>query len=305
MTTENGNIDASPGAILDLTRNINNCVKEINNLGNDLASLLKRLGTSFQDQGYVIIQGYIARTQKKAEEAIPDLITVMKRLVEYAELIKKSRSIIGDGEDISSKPLVLGAPFERTKGLGATRQTWIANDDGTMTFNSPIETGLRLDSNQGKVKGFSGTCGLVSCANIIKLSDKTITEEQIVKFAANKKFCGETGGTTCKNRQALLSRLGVKSELRIASVENIAEAVSEGRGVIASVHADKLWQDPDAAGGHAITITSLKKDCSGNVSGFFVCDSGTGGKDSSRFYSTSEIKNALTGRPLNVTSIIR
>ena len=84
------NVDVSASAIIELTRNINNSVKEINNLGNDIASDLKRLGTTFQDQGFVTIQGYISKTQKKVGEAVPDLKIVMKRLIEYAELVKSS-----------------------------------------------------------------------------------------------------------------------------------------------------------------------------------------------------------------------
>jgi len=305
MLNENESVNASAEAIIELTHDLNNSIKEINNLSNDLGLLLKRLGVTLQDQGYVTIQGYISRTQKRVDEVIPHLKTVMKGLLEYAKLINKSRSIIGSAGESLPTSLTQKATYERTKGLRTNGQTWKPNEDGTMTFNSPVETGLTLDANQGKVNGFSGTCGLVSCANLIKLSGKAMTEEQMVKFASDNNFCDQCGATPYKNRRDILLSFGIKNELQDATVDNIAKAVSEGRGVIASVHADKLWQDPDAKGGHAITITSLKKDNSGNVLGFFVCDSGTGGDDSSKFYSTDQIKNSLTDRQLNVTMIIR
>jgi hypothetical protein len=86
--------NADPEAIIDLTRNINNCIKQINTLGETLSSQLKKLGSTFQDEGYQIIQGYISKTQNKVADAVPDMKTVMERLVEYAEFLKKSRSSI-------------------------------------------------------------------------------------------------------------------------------------------------------------------------------------------------------------------
>lgn len=87
-------VEASASAIIDLTRNINNCVRRINTLGDTLSSQLMTLGSTFQDEGYGTIQGYIARTQNKVTEAVPDLKLVMERLLEYAELIKQSRTSI-------------------------------------------------------------------------------------------------------------------------------------------------------------------------------------------------------------------
>ena len=85
-------IDASATAIIDLTRSINNSIKQINSLGETLSSQLKTLGSTFQDEGYGTIQGYISKTQNKVNDTVPDLKMVMERLVEYAELIKQSRA---------------------------------------------------------------------------------------------------------------------------------------------------------------------------------------------------------------------
>ena len=75
-------------------------------------------------------------------------------------------------------------------------------------------------------------------------------------------------------------------------------------GVIISVYAGMLYNGwSDQRDLHAITVTSVKKDRYGNVLGFYVCDSGTGGIDSSKFYTTFQVENALSCRPMNVTSI--
>lgn len=84
-------IEASATAIIVLTHDIHNSIKQINNLGNILSAQLSTLGLTFQDEGYGTIQGYIAKTERKVDEAVPDLKIVMERLVEYAELIRQSR----------------------------------------------------------------------------------------------------------------------------------------------------------------------------------------------------------------------
>ena len=88
------NVEASASAIIELTRDINNCIKKINNLGETLSSQLKTLGVSFQDEGYGAIQNYISKTQNKEEDAVPDMKVVMERLLEYAKLIQESRKSI-------------------------------------------------------------------------------------------------------------------------------------------------------------------------------------------------------------------
>jgi DNA integrity scanning protein DisA with diadenylate cyclase activity len=87
-------IEASAKAIIDLTRDINNDIKKINTLGNELSSQLKTLGTTFQDEEYITIQGYITKTQQRVNDAVPDLKTVMGKLIEYAEFIKQSRTSV-------------------------------------------------------------------------------------------------------------------------------------------------------------------------------------------------------------------
>jgi hypothetical protein len=222
-------------------------------------------------------------------------------LERYAELLKLSRVAI-DGHNA-----VTGSANNASASTinNSTKQTWKTNSDGTLTFNAPVETGQMLDSNQGKVSGYWGTCGLVSCANVLRMAGKNADESQMVSFASSYNVCGDEGGTNYSQRQFILSQHGIGSTLQAATIENIDAAIAEGRGVIASVRANDLWQDPDASGLHAITITSVKRDRAGDILGFYVCDSGTGGKDSAKYYSADHIKNSLSGRPLNVTSVIR
>lgn len=90
----NEQIEASSKSIIELTKGISNCIKKISSLNNDLSTQLKTLGNTFQDEGYVVIQGYVSNSQAKINEAVPDLKVVMEKLIEYAHLLQESEKSI-------------------------------------------------------------------------------------------------------------------------------------------------------------------------------------------------------------------
>ena len=198
--------------------------------------------------------------------------------------------------------------FIAPRSLFSTQQGWRKNADGSSTFNVPESTGAALDSSQGKVDDFLGTCGLVSCVNVLRMANVYITEQEMVTYASTRNLCtiGESeftnGGTTNSQRQDLLSNYGLETELREATIDNIAVAVREGRGVIASVYAGQLYNgSSNMRDFHAVTITSVTTDGNGEIIGFHICDSN---ERPSNFYTTAEVEEALTGRQLNVTTTI-
>ena len=215
------------------------------------------------------------------------------------------------------------------RSLSKTTQGWEKDGEGNLTYNSPIETVQKLDFHQGKVENFGGTCGLCSCENVLRMAGVSVSEADIVRYAsttyedANNSFVasltGRTlcrtgsapssnGGTSAKARKKILEHFGVPSYTATQSIETIADAVSTGHGVIASVHAERLYfkRRPIHADLHAITITSVKKDNTGSILGFYVCDSnafalgGTG----ATYYTAEEIEEALSERECNITSTI-
>ena len=201
--------------------------------------------------------------------------------------------------------------------LTKTQQTWVVDTEANArVYNTPIETGKALDSHQGKTVlplQFLGTCGLVSCVNILRLAGLTeITEADIVDFAVKYGLCdvsldpGSNGGTNFLHRQCILRCFGVESELAPASIPAIAHYVASGRGVIVSVDAGELWEDPQYLNGlHAIIVTSVKTDLDGTILGFYICDSGRGeDADSSRYIDVNHMARALSQLPINVTSDI-
>lgn len=224
------------------------------------------------------------------------------------------------------------------RALPATEQEWKSEYDlQKMVFhkiyNTPHTTGQTLDYQQGKVAvqfpdgsvmGFDGTCGLVSCVNILRLAgrDET-TEMEVLDYALRNQLCyvgmtsGDCGGTCADDRQTILAHFGVKSRIvpvhhKPTAAMEIAEFVSQGRGVIISVFASVLWgyvdePEEDDMSLHAITVTSVKKDQDNNILGFYICDSGTDHTDSyayARFCPLDLMVKMLSGRDMNVTDQI-
>lgn len=206
--------------------------------------------------------------------------------------------------------------------LAQTEQTWVTEPGSNdQIYNTPTATGETLDYRQGKVNvilnnthilPFLGTCGLVSCVNVLRLAGRMeTTEEEVLKYALYNRLCKCTmnpymnGGTSASSRQNILQGFGLESEVLEATTEDIAKYVSEGRGVIISVDAGILWEDSDREGEfHAITVTSVKKDPDGNILGFYICDSGSGSDDFARYCDADFLRRSLSGYPMNVTSAI-
>jgi hypothetical protein len=209
-----------------------------------------------------------------------------------------------------SKPVV--------NNLKKTRQKWIYHADGSRTYNSPEETGKTLNYDQGNaIKGFKGTCGVVSSGNVLTMAGVKVSEKELVEYCSkNLSRFGEplctiddepenNGGTDSLDRQQILEHYGVQSMRHQQTIENIATAVEAGRGVIISVDVKELWQSKQE-GFHAITVTSVKRDKNGDIEGFWVTDSGTGKREPATYYKKDVISKSLTDSMMNVTiNIIR
>jgi hypothetical protein len=134
--------------------------------------------------------------------------------------------------------------------------------------------------------GFEGTCGLVSCEDVINQFGGDVTENDIVNFAADNDFCekssnpAESGGTTPFGQVKILDAHGIPARVEVCdSLEDLAGRVEDGHGLIVGVNAGVLWDnrayfdsgDPN----HAIVVTGVDRDPqSGDILGFKINDSG-------------------------------
>ena len=104
--------------------------------------------------------------------------------------------------------------------------------------------------------------------------------------------------------QKILAHYGISSFCIPPSAEDIARCVEEGRGVIISVFAGKLYRGYSVVkDAHAVTVTATRRAPDGSLEGFYLCDSND---RPSEFYHTAVVERALTGHKMNVTeSVIR
>ncbi len=154
--------------------------------------------------------------------------------------------------------------------------------------------------------GFTGTCGLVSCEDVLKQFGVQTSEAEVVQHAIEHGLCctggdeaSEMGGTTMRDQAQILTDFGVPaSEASGRSLDDLALTIESGRGVIIEVNAGVLWNDPDCYAfgdaNHAVTVTGVARDPeTGTVLGAFVNDSGRGfPEDSGRFIDAATLKTA-------------
>lgn len=155
-------------------------------------------------------------------------------------------------------------------------------------------------SRQGdNPQGFKGTCGLVSCTNVLREFGVEVSEADVVRHALVNLECNvdvqdadASGGTTPDTQARLLGEFGVPASVeRHGSLESLAAEVEAGHGVIIGVNAGLLWENPDAwdfgQANHAVTVRAVARDpATGELQGFFIADSGRGlDADARRFVS--------------------
>ena len=202
--------------------------------------------------------------------------------------------------------------LDSPRSLHQTQYGYETDEDGNLVWDHPKETEKYLYRNQGDAyKKFQGTCGLCTCANMLRLAGVNYDEKEMVDYASKHGLCetnsdpANNGGTSPEARKKILEHYGLKCSLKMAknnsqdSVNDIAQYVSEGRGVNIAVYAKTLYNNAAYGNGtHSIVVTSVKKDSSGNILGFYVCDSNSG---TPSYYKADVIKKALVTKNMVVT----
>lgn len=177
-----------------------------------------------------------------------------------------------------------------------------------IVYGKPYEIGERLDDHQGDNElGFRGNCGLVSVNNILRMANIESTEDSVLNKAIKEGLCEyasfwpseKNGGASINHIKALLEKYGVDSEIHYSytnqgSLESIAQKVEAGHGVIQLVNSGLLYNRPDLVGSglmnHAISVTGTARDVqTGELKGFFICDSGITNENSKALYCPVEV----------------
>jgi len=149
-------------------------------------------------------------------------------------------------------------------------------------------------------------CGVESSRQLMLASGGNISENDLLNWALNQGLAendpdpAERGGTGPEDREKILDQNGVPSHREPQNMNNITQAVREGRGVITSHDAGTLWNQPGVNGGHAVTVTGLEYDSNGNLQNVIINDTGTG--QGAQSIPADRFQNSLRpGRDINVT----
>lgn len=185
----------------------------------------------------------------------------------------------------------------------------VVSDAGdSVATSDPFSVAPMLDYQQGdNVYGYQSDCGLVSVSNILQISGVDASEDDVVQVAIDNNWCNNDpslppsalGGVNDECVLSLLDYYGIDAQAYYpgeagGTYEDIAVALENGQCVTMGVNAGYLWDNADAvddgSSNHQIVITSAARDTeTGEVTGFYICDSGRWADgDNCRYVSVEE-----------------
>ncbi|WP_237741790.1 calcium-binding protein [Herbaspirillum rubrisubalbicans] len=213
----------------------------------------------------------------------------------------------GEGVDTlyATASTTLAANVENLVLLDASKpQSAVVNGVNVLVYGMPRSYQLDYDQG-GEVDGYWGTCGETSVANVTLMGGHAASEKEVVQRAIKENLCDTAaesadmrGATSEDDRQALLQDFGFASTIdEQVDLKAVAQSIKDGKGVIISVSASKLWdlhEDNEQYSDHAITVTGVAcSAASGKIVGFYIADSGRGlSSDMCRFVTLQRLREA-------------
>lgn len=190
--------------------------------------------------------------------------------------------------------------------------SYVTNDisdvENAVVCGNPLELGEKLDCIQGfdNKYGAYGTCGLNSISNVCTIAGLDVPEYDVVEYAMENDLCEKVGpsalggGVWANQTIKILEHYGIESHCELSEVatpDRVAELVEGGHGVIMGVNSgvlqDREWKVYNDQGEiettHYVTITGTVRDAaSGEIKGFYLCDSSSGRADGGAIYTPLE-----------------
>jgi len=304
-------------------------ISEVERTKQDMAQKYKSLGANWSDAKYQQLGDIVGECSRAMNKMAQDLRGCQDGLRKLDRSIGDYEEVSFSGSDhasFSGVGVVSGVNQIIQQSLSSSPRKLIQTQYGFESttingtsydiYNKPFTTANSLIRVQGHNSyNMRGVCGICQSANLLRLAGVTNASEDLLIQTAmnsspsvrrdldiNNSDPDERGGTTSYGRQEILEQHGLDTYIlpvnsdRTYTVNEIAQAVSTGHGVIVSVDVARLWRNGQS-GGHAISILSVSRD--GSM--FVYSDTGAGSVGT---ISAGDLADALTGRPANITSYI-
>ncbi|MCW3096893.1 MAG: hypothetical protein JWL77_2511 [Chthonomonadaceae bacterium] len=174
---------------------------------------------------------------------------------------------------------------------------------------------LRYNHQQGDNElGYQGTCGLCSVQDVADQYGLNLTENDVVRFAADHHLCStdgtpdQCGGTDIYTQAELLTDMQIMAQpVQGMTIDELAKDFESGNKIIIETNAGELFQGilPDSqcaqlvgpdphAYNHAVTVTGVVRDPqTGAVVGIFIND--TGANKGAQFISAAVLQQSWVG----------
>lgn len=265
--------------------------KSFESLDSSLYSIIKHSDGYLEEDTAKIKQ--LKKLIEKYKETVMDLYLSLKKDIEFKNgklsksLQKYSQCLyylntvkFNNSANLFTDPI----DFQEDNCIDGSLQTVFNTECYVFGTENNIEknfTGRQGNNNFG----MQNDCGVACVAQILILSGKKVSENDVVRVAVSEGLCnitdttmGTNGATSSIHRATLLSKFDIKSKVELATTKDIAKYIEHGHGIIVSVDAGLLWnRTSDVGMGHAIVLYgTIHRASDGALLGFVVCDTGSG-----------------------------
>lgn len=204
-----------------------------------------------------------------------------KSMQKYSQCLYHLNTIIfNNSTELFTNPII----YQEDNCIEGSLQTIF--DAECYVFGTENNVEKNFTGKQGNNSfGIHNDCGVACVTQILILSGKKVTENDVLRVAISEGLCnitditmGTNGATSAIHRASLLSKFNIKSRVELAKTKKIASYIEHGHGVIVSVDAGLLWNRTiDVGIGHAIVLYgTIHRASDGVLMGFVVCDTGSG-----------------------------
>ena len=239
-----------------------------------------------------------------ATDTLPDS---PEKFAKLQDLTNRSRELGSEMDDINTRARYADTlSQDLARGLDLSKRTFYIGVGGK-NFTDIHRNMIQEQGNA--VPDFRGTCGDCSAANTMNALGDTKTEAEVVQRARDLKACtdipvpdflpeqiknrirSKNGGTSVAERSKILDSFGYDCDNRQGqSLNDIANQLENGKGAIINVDHRVLDKRNDISllnpkgTDHALTITGIEKDASGNPIGLWIHNTGVHNDMGNAFY---------------------